>query len=512
MQPSFNIKAIIATLACITSLANAAPASSPLAITLCNDINYGKCEVAQSYRSHCYVLDKATMAVSSIQFSNDFIAGCRLFESTTCDIDHGGNVWVLQSNPNLNDVNFNDVANSYFCNGFIKSPPFENTRSVTRPILSNIHGEICGAFSYWNGQEFIEIGFKTFYDRATLRSIRGQVLQLHLQKFIEPNLVTLLASSHLNHQLTPASSNMYTPSKLSVLLAALTVAFLLTQDVNAAPASNTLGVEMDKPAMHVDLCNGYYSEPLPHEVTSDLSRVGWAKKATSIYCKWNGAAYKAKKRNSLAIAAPIDVATSAVKVVKINETPAGDMVTVPYDASSDLSRTGWNKKANSLEDQGPSVPVGTLLPGHPPPHVLSARKAAPKTVAFADHRNRDSLMRITLYDKILFEDDGTPGSGYEFVMDPNLCIKLRDVNFERKTSSIKFERGPVCTFFETGDCNGGPTLSLPIQETNLVPFHSDDWKTWNDRICSFSCQWKSARKAREVASNGVSVSYTPAGK
>lgn len=33
-------------------------------------------------------------------------------------------------------------------NGFINSPPFETTRNVTRPILSNIHGEICGAFPY----------------------------------------------------------------------------------------------------------------------------------------------------------------------------------------------------------------------------------------------------------------------------------------------------------------------------------------------------------------------------
>lgn len=43
---------------------------------------------------------------------------------------------------------------------------------------------------------------------------------------------------------------------------------------------------------------------LPYDVISDLSRVGWNKKANSIYCKWKDADLKA--RNSLAIAAPIE--------------------------------------------------------------------------------------------------------------------------------------------------------------------------------------------------------------
>ncbi|TLD39535.1 hypothetical protein E2P81_ATG00522 [Venturia nashicola] len=215
---------------------------------------------------------------------------------------------------------------------------------------------------------------------------------------------------------------MYSPSKLSVVLAALIVTLSLTQYVNAAPTSSTLGVEV-------------------------------------------------------------------------------------YGATSDLSRIGWNKKANSFDCQGPSDPVGTLPPGHPPPHALSARRAASKTLTH--HRNRD-LVHITLYDKIQFEDDDTPGSGYEFVLELDLCIKLHDVNFERKTSSIKFERGPVCTFFEDGDCNGRPKLVLAVQETNLLPFHKDDWKTWNDRISSFSCRSKNALKAREVVPNEVSVPHTSA--
>lgn len=336
---------------------------------------------------------------------------------------------------------------------------------------------------------------------------------------------------------------MHTPSKRSGILAALAIAFFLAQDASAAPARNTLGV------------------------ASDLSRVGWAKKANSIDCKFDDVAYKAKKRDSLSIAAPIEARTSAVevvKVIKVNETPSvynvnvdicsqfyleppctpvvllpgscakvppnlrfssmgygpgvtcrlytgtmcggqgtpkGEMVTVPYDATSDLSRVGWNKKANSFDCQDSS--------DHPAPDALSAHLTVPRAVTFAHHRNRD-LMRITLYDKILFEDDNTPGSGYEFAMEPDLCIKLRDVNFERKTSSINFERGPVCTFFENGDCDGGPTLILAVPETNLRPFHTDDWKTWNDRISSFSCRWKNAIKAREVAPNEVSVAHTPA--
>ncbi|TLD39534.1 hypothetical protein E2P81_ATG00521 [Venturia nashicola] len=115
MKSSFNSKAIFATLACITFLTKAAPADTPLVITLCNDVNYGKCEVVKVYRYHCNPLDKATMAVSSIQFSNTDVIGCRLFEGAKCDIDQGSNIWVLQNNPDLNSVNFNDVANSYFC-------------------------------------------------------------------------------------------------------------------------------------------------------------------------------------------------------------------------------------------------------------------------------------------------------------------------------------------------------------------------------------------------------------
>ncbi|TID27768.1 hypothetical protein E6O75_ATG00535 [Venturia nashicola] len=69
MKSSFNSKAIFATLACITFLTKAAPADTPLVITLCNDVNYGKCEVVKVYRYHCNPLDKATMAVSPIQHS-----------------------------------------------------------------------------------------------------------------------------------------------------------------------------------------------------------------------------------------------------------------------------------------------------------------------------------------------------------------------------------------------------------------------------------------------------------
>lgn len=165
--------------------------------------------------------------------------------------------------------------------------------------------------------------------------------------------------------------------------------------------------------------------------------------------------------------------------------------------TSDLARVGWAKKANSIYCKWDDASV-----------KIKEYNAALKTAAFAHHRDRD-LMHIVLHDKIQFEDDNTPGSGYEFVMEPNLCIKFRDVNFERKTSSIKFERGPVCTLFENGDCNGGPTLVLSIQETNLQPFHTDDWKTWNNRISSFFCQWKDDLEARNSAPNEFSVAHTP---
>ncbi|TID27769.1 hypothetical protein E6O75_ATG00536 [Venturia nashicola] len=116
----------------------------------------------------------------------------------------------------------------------------------------------------------------------------------------------------------------------------------------------------------------------------------------------------------------------------VNAAPTSSTLGVEvYGATSDLSRIGWNKKANSFDCQGPSDPVGTLLPGHPPLHALSARRAASKTLTH--HRD---LVHITLYDKTQFEDDDTSGSGYEFVLELDLCIKLRDVNFERKTSSI----------------------------------------------------------------------------
>ncbi|QDS67679.1 hypothetical protein FKW77_005233 [Venturia effusa] len=446
---SFNIKAIVATL---VSLLFFAKADDALYVTLCNNINYGGCQDVRPHRYRCYTLDKATMAVSSIKFSGPRVIACQLFEGTDCTGAASG--WLLKSNPNLGTLNYQDVGNSYMC---------------------QIHNS------------------------TTL----NQAPSLHSTLSAEQVKVTTPVPISYHYQLTNTSSKMQPPSKMLAVLAAVTLAFPFAQHVKAAPAHHRSGVvqfrssrhQLDEPIhnpVHLDLCAGYYLENpctfnvvlpqgkcvvvprnaafsslsyneqatctlftgkicdavqaeyneesivLPYDVISDLSRVGWAKKVRSIYCKWSDAAFKVKGRSSLSITAPVKGSATAVQAVKVNDT-------------------------------------------------------VPRTAALAHHRDHD-LMHITLYDKIQFEDDGTPGSGYEFVMEPNLCIKLRDVQFERKTSSIKFERGPVCTFFANGDCNGGPTLVLAIQETNLKPFHTDDWKTWNDRI-SFSCQWKNDLQA-----------------
>lgn len=317
--------------------------------------------------------------------------------------------------------------------------------------------------------------------------------------------------SHHMHQLTPASSNMRAPFDVSVILAAVTIALSLTQHANAAPASNTLGapigiftsavqvVELNEtPALddiQVDICSQFYLEPPCTRVV--LVPGSCAVVPSNLFF------------SSMSYGPKVTCRLYTGLLCGAQGTPAGEMINVPYEVTSDLSRVGWNKKANSFDCQGPSDPVGTLLPGHPPRQALSVRDATPRTVAFAHHRSRD-MLHITVYDKVQFDDDNSPGSGYEFVMSPNLCIKLRDVDFERKTSSIKFERGPVCTFFENGDCNGGPALVLAIEEPNLQPFHTDDWKTWNDRISSFSCQLKNALKTRESAPNEVSVAHSPA--
>lgn len=123
MKSAFKIRAVITTLASLALLTKAAPADTtpldtPLEITLCSDADYGKCDINKEvYRYHCYQLDKATMGLSSIWFADRKGIQCRLFEGTTCDIAQGSNVWILAKNPNLNGVNFNDVANSFFCEG-----------------------------------------------------------------------------------------------------------------------------------------------------------------------------------------------------------------------------------------------------------------------------------------------------------------------------------------------------------------------------------------------------------
>lgn len=111
MKSSFNLKAIIATLASLTMFAKCAPADTPLQVTLCNDINFGNCQTPVIYRYHCYQLDKATMGLSSIKFSSDNVIGCFLAKDLHCK----NGFWMLESNSDLRNRNFNDVANSYVC-------------------------------------------------------------------------------------------------------------------------------------------------------------------------------------------------------------------------------------------------------------------------------------------------------------------------------------------------------------------------------------------------------------
>lgn len=401
--------------------------------------------------------------------------------------------------------------------------------------------------------------------------------------------------------------------KVSALLTIVTVTLSL-QLVNAAPTLKAIEVRKAdgsdspfRPPIHYDICAGFYLEPpcilnlelvqggclriprnlafssirydkgitctlysgttcdalgsaalehivLPYDVISDLSRVGWNKKANSMYCKWDDAL---TKRSSLEVTAraPTEVSDAhhhnhdpmyvdlcednyyhgqCLRQQKLYQGDCGtiqgmgvssiqfssDLICLLYESSNcgagdslsnvvlhgrvdDLATIGWNDRARSiaclfandfLEEGSPLVTE--------PPRALTARNIAHNEFSIAHHR-RD-FMHITLYDNIGFEDIG-PESGFEFVIEPELCIELRNVNFERRTSSINFERGPVCTFFETGSCNGGPTLVLAIGETNLKPFHTDDWKSWNDRISSFSCVLKHDLLTRDASPDEVSI-------
>jgi hypothetical protein len=85
----------------------------PLLITLCNDVDYGKCEInTKVYDFHCHNLDKAKMGLSSIWFEDGKHIQCSLF--TNAD-GYGDRVWVFESNPNLRNIGWIDVASSFFC-------------------------------------------------------------------------------------------------------------------------------------------------------------------------------------------------------------------------------------------------------------------------------------------------------------------------------------------------------------------------------------------------------------
>jgi uncharacterized protein YceK len=142
---------------------------------------------------------------------------------------------------------------------------------------------------------------------------------------------------------------------------------------------------------------------------------------------------------------------------------SSDHIVLPFDVLSDLTRVGWNNKANSISCQWNDK-------------ALNARSAFAVAKPVDNHHHDHDPMLIDICEDINF--GGVCQRGVKLSQGDCGIFKNMSV------SSIRFSDDLICLLYESSTCDSVPNVVLRGQATDLGTIG------WNDRAHSIACLFK----------------------